>query len=94
MSDTNRLRERIGGVFATALQLEVPAFDTDLFETGVLDSLAFVRLLVQLEEEFGVSTSVDDLELDNFRTIDSIAAFIAARVRPQRATVVSIAARG
>ena len=94
MPDVNQLRERIAAVFSGGLQLDVPASDTDLFETGILDSLAFVQLLVQLEEEFGVTTSVDDLELDNFRSLDSIAAFIASRVRPERATVVSIAARG
>ena len=80
MSDSNRLRERIGGVIAGALHIEVASFDTDLFDTGVLDSLAFVELLVQLEQEFGVTTSVDDLEADNFRSIASIADFIESRV--------------
>lgn len=80
MSDGNRLRERIAGVIAGALHIEVPSFDTDLFDTGVLDSLAFVELLVQLEQEFGVTTSVDDLEADNFRSIACIADFIESRV--------------
>ena len=78
MSD-NRLRERVAGVFSSVLHLDVPSFDTDLFDTGVLDSLAFVELLVQLEREFGVTTSVDDLEAENFRSIASIAAFIESR---------------
>ena len=79
MSDDNRLRERVAGVFSGALHLDVPSFDTDLFDTGVLDSLAFVELLVQLEREFGVTTSVDDLEAEHFRSITSIAAFIESR---------------
>ena len=69
-------------MFSGALRLDVPSFDTDLFDTGVLDSLAFVELLVQLEREFGVTTSVDDLEAENFRSISSIAAFIESRVTP------------
>lgn len=97
MSDGNRLRERIAGVFSNALHLDVPAFDTDLFDTGVLDSLAFVELLLQLEREFGVTTSVDDLEIENFRSIDSIADFVAARAGEAApatdTTVVPIAAR-
>ena len=92
MTDGNKLCERIAGVFAGALQLEVPAFDTDLFETGILDSLAFVELLLQLEREFGVTTSVDDLEADNFRTIDSIAAFVRS-CGGAGAIVVPIASR-
>jgi acyl carrier protein len=89
MSDSN-MRERIAGVFSGALQIDVPSFDTDLFDTGVLDSLAFVELLLQLEREFGVTTSVDDLESDNFRSIDSIAEFVRSRTG---ATVVQIASR-
>ena len=79
MSNLKPLRERIAGVFSGALHVDVPSFQTDLFDTGVLDSLAFIELLVQLEREFGVTTSVDDLESDNFRSIDSIAAFIESR---------------
>jgi D-alanine--poly(phosphoribitol) ligase subunit 2 len=79
MSDVNRLRERVAAIFADALHLEVPSHDTDLFESGVLDSLAFVELLLQLEREFGVTTSVDDLDVATFQTIASIADFIHAR---------------
>ena len=79
MSDVNTLRERIAAIFADALHLDVPACDTDLFDTGVLDSLAFVELLLQLERQFGVTTSVDDLELENFRSIVTIADFVRVR---------------
>ena len=79
MSDVNTLRERIAAIFSGGLHLDVPSFDTDLFDTGVLDSLAFVELLVQLEREFGVTTAVDDLEADNFRSISTIASFIESR---------------
>src|SRR5687768_755772 len=47
MPATSALREQIVRLFADALQLEVPSVDTDLFETGILDSLAFVELLLQ-----------------------------------------------
>jgi acyl carrier protein len=61
------------------LNLEVSSVDTDLVETGLLDSLALIELLAQLEETFGVSVSTDDLELENFRSIASIAGFVARR---------------
>lgn len=80
MSDRSALRERVAGLFSGPLHVEVPSVDTDLFETGVLDSLAFVELLLQLEREFGLKTCVDDLELENFRTVARIADFVAERV--------------
>jgi methoxymalonate biosynthesis acyl carrier protein len=84
MSSAGELRERIAGVFSSVLSLDVPSFDTDLFDTGVMDSLAFVELLLQLEREFGVTTSVEDLEVDNFRSIDRIAEFVMARAPAAR----------
>ena len=79
MSDVSGLRERIAAIFSGALHLDVPSVDTDLFECGVLDSLAFVELLLQLEREFGVTTAVDDLDVATFRSIATIADFVHAR---------------
>lgn len=80
MSDANGLRDRISRVLSDVLNLDVPSTDTDLFDTGVLDSLAFVNLLLHLEREFGVTTSLEDLEIDNYRSIARIADFVGARV--------------
>jgi methoxymalonate biosynthesis acyl carrier protein len=87
MPATSALREQIVRLFADALQLEGLSVDTDLFETGILDSLAFVELLLQLERSYGVTASVDDLELENFKSIARIADFVAARVVLEEPTV-------
>jgi D-alanine--poly(phosphoribitol) ligase subunit 2 len=79
MNDINELRERVARLFSGAMNLDVPSADTDLFDTGVLDSLAFVELLLQLEREFGVTASVADLEVENFKSIARIADFVRAR---------------
>lgn len=78
MSEASSVRDRIGKLFSTKLNLDVPSADTDLFETGVLDSLAFVEVLAHLEGEFGVRVSVEELEIENFRSIARIADFIMA----------------
>lgn len=79
MSDQTSLHDRISRFFSDALHVDVPAADTDLFDAGVLDSLAFVELLLHLEQEFGVTTSVDDLEIERFRSIARIGEFVMAR---------------
>jgi acyl carrier protein len=53
--------------------------ETDVIDNGMLDSVAFVRLLVGLEQEFGVTVDVAALQLDVFRSISRIAQFVAAR---------------
>lgn len=83
MQHTDDLRERITRLFAERLNLEIPSADTDLFDSGALDSMAFVELLAQLEGEFGVEVALADIAMDNFRSIERIAAFIEARRRMQ-----------
>ncbi len=79
MQPAAELQERIVRLFADRLNLDVPSGGTDLFEAGALDSMAFVELLAHLESEFGIAVSLQDLEMDNFRTIERIAGFVAAR---------------
>lgn len=79
MPESKALQERIAALFSEKLSLDVPSADTDLIETGILDSLKFVELLAHLEQQFATQISTDDLEIDNFRCIEKIAQFIASR---------------
>jgi acyl carrier protein len=79
MIEHHGIRQKLTELFAKKLNLEVSSVDTDLVETGLLDSLALVELLAQLEETFGLLVSTDDLELENFRSIARIAGFVARR---------------
>ncbi|PYP95487.1 MAG: D-alanine--poly(phosphoribitol) ligase subunit 2 [Gemmatimonadetes bacterium] len=79
MPDSNELAQQISALFAEKLHLQVPSVDTDLIDTGLVDSLTFVEFLAQLEQEFGVQVSLQDLDLDRFRTVTRIAAFVATK---------------
>lgn len=78
MTDANAIIERLGAVFVESFHIEVPSPDTDLLEAGILDSLQFVELLVQLEQRFGLRIKIDDLDLDDLRTLARIARVVAA----------------
>jgi D-alanine--poly(phosphoribitol) ligase subunit 2 len=56
--------------------MEVASEQTDLIETGMLDSLALVELLFEIEREFQVDLALDELDIDNFRTIERIGEFV------------------
>ena len=79
MIDTSALQQQVTSLFSEKLNLDVASAETDLLETGLLDSLSLVELLAELEESFDVSISTDDLELENFRNIKSIAVFVMRR---------------
>ena len=73
------LEAQVGALFAERLNVEVPDADTDLFETGFLDSLRFVELLAAIEEAFAIQISVEEIEIDDFRTVSRIARFLAGK---------------
>ena len=66
-------------LFRERLAVEITDLDTDLFETGVLDSLVFVDLLLALEQTYGVHVDVDAMDLEAFRSPRTIAAWLQAR---------------
>ena len=82
MAGTDGLGDRVARIFTTALHVDVPSPDTDLFDSGVLDSLAFVELLLHLEREFGVTVAAEDLEAENFKSLDRIREFVETQVVP------------
>ena len=79
MNGIEAAEQRITALFAEDLQLQVPTRDTDLFDTGLVDSLRFVELVLKLEQEFGVEIPVETVELEHFRTVESIAQLVMSR---------------
>jgi len=67
---------RVTQIVRDVLQAEVDSDDVDLLDGAVLDSLMFVELLHDLQVEFSVEIPLDELDLDNFRTIHRIARYI------------------
>jgi D-alanine--poly(phosphoribitol) ligase subunit 2 len=73
--------DRVRLLIEDVLNIEVPDEDTDLIHSGVLDSLALVSLIVGIEQEFRLELPLEDLDLDQFRSVGSIAQLLAASVR-------------
>ena len=78
------LYDQIAAFFSERLHLNISSPAEDLFETGVLDSLAFVDLLMHLEQQFDIRISTDEMEPDNFSSVAKIAGLVAAHNRLKR----------
>ena len=74
------LYDQIARFFPEHANIEAPSPDADLFEAGILDSLAFIDLVVYLEQQFDIRISADELEPENFRSIARISEFTTARL--------------
>jgi D-alanine--poly(phosphoribitol) ligase subunit 2 len=76
VSSTVDLTQRVSHLLRTVLSVEIASPDVDLLENGRLDSLAFVEILFGIEEEFGVDVGVGGFEIEDFRTVRSIAELV------------------
>lgn len=79
MSDTI---ERVRAHFAQDLGAEKAATiatGDSLITSGILDSTRLLKLITFVEEAFGVAIPMEDLEPDNFSSLDAIAAFVATK---------------
>ena len=83
------LVDEISGLIREKLLMQVSSPEQDLLETGLLDSLTLVQLLLELESRFGVAIPLEELEIDDFRTLTSIARLIESRRTAARSNVNS-----
>lgn len=63
-------------LFRNDLHIAVPSVETDLIDEGVMNSLVFANLIVRLEERFGIIVPLDSIEIDQLRSISSMASLI------------------
>ncbi|MBC6447369.1 acyl carrier protein [Actinokineospora xionganensis] len=66
-------------------QVEIDAAQ-DIFQLGFVNSLFAMELVMFVEKTFGVTIPNDELQLDHFRTADSMAALVG-RLSPAPAGV-------
>jgi acyl carrier protein len=76
------LEERLVAMIGKEL-MQLPAgfdFDADLYRAG-LDSMALMRLLILIENHFGLMLAESDLSRENFASIRNIAGLIRNRLQ-------------
>ncbi|SFS44459.1 acyl carrier protein [Marininema halotolerans] len=54
-------------------------YDTEIFEEGLVNSLFAIQLMTFLEKEFGIKITMDDLDMDNYKSIHAIGEFVRRR---------------
>jgi methoxymalonate biosynthesis acyl carrier protein len=62
--------------FSRATAGNEPGPDEDYFALGLMNSLMALELISFVEQSFGIAVEVEDLDLDNFRTMNRTAEFV------------------
>lgn len=75
MNRAAALELQIQRILRDDMAIDVPSPHTDLLESGHLDSLLLAELLSRLEAELAFRVRIEDLDLDQLRTIAALARF-------------------
>ncbi|MFE9680915.1 acyl carrier protein [Streptomyces sp. NPDC006285] len=78
-SPPDSVLEDLRSFLASALPGAALGIHDDYFEQGNANSLFALELVTFVEREFSIAVEVEDLDLDNFRTLARTAGFVHAK---------------
>ena len=55
--------------------------DANLFESGIVNSLFAVQLMTFIEKAFAIEVEMDDLDIENFKSLNATTAFVVRKTR-------------
>ncbi len=74
------IRELINKNLVIEDEVESVKDDDNIFEMGYVNSLFAMKLVNFIEDEYDIIIENDELNLNNFRSIDAITAFIEGKM--------------
>jgi methoxymalonate biosynthesis acyl carrier protein len=72
----NQNKKKIEVFISSFVRGHVLGHDEDIFALGFVNSMFAMQLVMFVEKEFGITVEDEDLDLDNFRSVDAIAGLV------------------
>ena len=77
--DTNQVKETVRSFINNSINIDGLGDDENLFESGIVNSLFAVQLMTFVERSFGIEIGMEDLDVENFKSVTATAAFISRK---------------
>ena len=86
MSESNsNVQTAIRNFINGSINIDGLGDDENLFESGIVNSLFAVQLMTFVERQFSIEIGTDDLNIENFKSINATASFVARKSAGQTA---------
>lgn len=79
-SPDRRLTERIGAFMSRSFQGRQFADNDEIFSLGFGNSLFAIQLVAFVEREFGIEIDSEDLDMENFHSIQAISGLVERKL--------------
>lgn len=80
-----RVRETVANFLLSSINIANLNYDDNLFESGIVNSLFAVQLVTFLEKTFAIEIGMDDLDIENFKSLNATTALVMRKNGWQRA---------
>ncbi len=84
-NDTNHVKETVRNFINNSINIDGLGDDENLFESGIVNSLFAVQLMTFVERNFRIEIGMEDLDVENFKSVSATALFIERKSAGQTA---------
>jgi len=74
--EANGIKETVKRFILSSINFTHLDEDDNLFESGIVNSLFAIQLMTFIEKTFTLEVSMDDLDIENFKSLNATAAFV------------------
>jgi acyl carrier protein len=74
--EANAVRKKINDYILQNTTLDSLDYDLDIFDEGLVSSLFAIELMTFLEKNFALKVTMEDLDMENFKSVNRITQFI------------------
>jgi methoxymalonate biosynthesis acyl carrier protein len=78
--NTTEISTTLRDFIADFVRVDAMTDETNIFETGLVNSMFAMQLLLFVEKRFAIKVSNDELDLSNFLSVNAIAAFVSRKL--------------
>jgi acyl carrier protein len=75
----NGVKESVKRFILSSINITHLGDDDNLFESGIVNSLFAVQLMTFMEKTFAIEVEMDDLDIENFKSLNAATAFVVRK---------------
>ena len=72
----NGIKDAVRRFIVSSANIAALDDDVNLFESGIVNSLFAVQLMMFIEKTFAVQVGMEDLDIENFKSLNATTAFV------------------
>jgi methoxymalonate biosynthesis acyl carrier protein len=89
MNEQAQIKETVRQFISSSINLADWKEDENLFDLGLVNSLFAVQLMTFIEKTFAIEVGPEDLDIENFKSLNAMTAFVLQKNRHAHAATAN-----